>query len=385
MNEQLPPLPYPQLDSVPAFTEPGYTAEQMRDYARAALAMSPKSVSGTSEREAFEAWCRKQVGSADDGMNSLYSAYCWLGWQARAALAANEKVPSRATDIATALSLPGCERLKEWAEIGPVQRAAVEEFAYALADKKNEWRELALKFDGQRMAALSHLRMLLEHGEAHAEAVRKFLAEPPHPAPAPEASIARLVLRDDGKADLEWRSAAPAQAQQAAELATAHEARRYAQSEVAYLKARRSGARLILMRELKEQGWTPPAPAPAQQALTHELQQQCSDWGVYWRAPDAHGVDLSIEQAEELLRRALGVEVAVAKAKPEAQQEAEKLLREAVPHAEWREKRIYGLGPQVYQSWILEVPLLIPAESGMGAGQALDRALGIGASGEKQG
>ena len=30
------------------------------------------------------------------------------------------------------------------------------------------------------------------------------------PAPAPEASIARLVLRDDGKADLEWRSAAPA-------------------------------------------------------------------------------------------------------------------------------------------------------------------------------
>jgi hypothetical protein len=70
-------------------------------------------------------------------------------------------------------------------------------------------------------------------------------------------------------------------------------------------------------------------------------------------------------------------------AKPEAQQpEAERLLREAVPHAEWREKRIYGLGPEVYQSWILEVPLLIPAESGMGAGKALDRALGIGASGE---
>ena len=55
-------------------------------------------------------------------------------------------------------------------------------------------------------------------------------------------------------------------APEADELATAHEARRYAQSEVAYLKARLSGARLILMREMKEQGWTPPAPAQAQQA-----------------------------------------------------------------------------------------------------------------------
>jgi hypothetical protein len=36
--QQLPPLPYPKLDSVPAFTEPGYTADQMREYARAALA-----------------------------------------------------------------------------------------------------------------------------------------------------------------------------------------------------------------------------------------------------------------------------------------------------------------------------------------------------------
>ena len=57
----------------------------------------------------------------------------WRIWQARAALAANEKQPSRATDIATALALPGCERLRDFAAVGPVQRAAVEEFAYALA------------------------------------------------------------------------------------------------------------------------------------------------------------------------------------------------------------------------------------------------------------
>jgi hypothetical protein len=43
-----------------------------------------------------------------------------------------------------------------------------------------------------------------------------------------------------------------------------------------------------------------------------QMQQMCSDWGAYWRAPDAHGVDLSHEQALELLRFALGVEVDIA-------------------------------------------------------------------------
>lgn len=43
--------------------------------------------------------------------------------------------------------------------------------------------------------------------------------------------------------------------------------------------------------------------------LCERLQQQCSDWGVYWRAPDAHGVKLTEAQAQELLERALGVEV----------------------------------------------------------------------------
>lgn len=37
-----------------------------------------------------------------------------------------------ATDIATALAQPGCERLREWASIGPVQMAALEEFVAAL-------------------------------------------------------------------------------------------------------------------------------------------------------------------------------------------------------------------------------------------------------------
>lgn len=50
-------------------------------------------------------------------------------------------------------------------------------------------------------------------------------------------------------------------------------------------------------------------PMPHQPTLTERLQQKCSDWGTYWRAPDAHGVVLTQEQALELLRDALGVEV----------------------------------------------------------------------------
>ena len=37
-------------------------------------------------------------------------------------------------------------------------------------------------------------------------------------------------------------------------------------------------------------------PAP-HDTLCQRLQQRCSDWGVYWRAADAHGVDLSHAQA----------------------------------------------------------------------------------------
>jgi hypothetical protein len=47
----------------------------------------------------------------------------------------------------------------------------------------------------------------------------------------------------------------------------------------------------------------------AHPTLTERLQQKCSDWGAYWRASDAHGVVLTLEQALELLRDALGVEV----------------------------------------------------------------------------
>lgn len=45
--------------------------------------------------------------------------------------------------------------------------------------------------------------------------------------------------------------------------------------------------------------------------LRETLQQKCVDMGAYWRASDAHGVVLTIEQAEDLLRDVLNVEVEI--------------------------------------------------------------------------
>lgn len=62
---------------------------------------------------------------------------------------------------------------------------------------------------------------------------------------------------------------------------------------------------------------SPPPAQPATDAdnkLGQHLQQRCVDWGAYWRASDAHGVNLTLGQALELLRTALGVEVEIADA-----------------------------------------------------------------------
>jgi hypothetical protein len=86
-----------------------------------------------SERKEFEAWWSKwhdpHVGRVE---NTVKKFAAESAWQARAELGANEKQPNRATDIATALAQPGCERLRDWASIGPVQMAALEEFVALL-------------------------------------------------------------------------------------------------------------------------------------------------------------------------------------------------------------------------------------------------------------
>lgn len=71
------------------------------------------------------------------------------------------------------------------------------------SDKANEWRKLAQQFDGQRMAAMVHLRTLLAFPDAHADAVRAFLAATPaeqigsvQPAQAPApVAVAEKMAR----------------------------------------------------------------------------------------------------------------------------------------------------------------------------------------------
>ncbi len=62
-----------------------------------------------------------------------------------------------------------------------------------------------------------------------------------------------------------------------------------------------------------------PSTARAEPTLRERLQRRCTEWGAYWRASDAHGVQLSHEQALELLRDALAVEVEIAPAPSQAQ------------------------------------------------------------------
>lgn len=59
------------------------------------------------------------------------------------------------------------------------------------------------------------------------------------------------------------------------------------------------------------------------ETLRSELQKKCSAWGTYWRGPDAHGVELTTEQAVELLQNALNVEVEIKGEEPEQAQLAE--------------------------------------------------------------
>jgi hypothetical protein len=57
---------------------------------------------------------------------------------------------------------------------------------------------------------------------------------------------------------------------------------------------------------------------------------------------------------------------------------AEQLLRDALRDAAWQDKRIYPVGGEPFQSWKVEVYLHIPADSGMGPEEALNRELDDG-------
>ena len=68
----------------------------------------------------------------------------------------------------------------------------------------------------------------------------------------------------------------------------------------------------LLARGIDPNEPLPPAESVAQGGEWREkLQRQWAEWGAYWRAPDAHGVELTEDQAIELLAEVLGVEVEI--------------------------------------------------------------------------
>lgn len=54
-----------------------------------------------------------------------------------------------------------------------------------MTDQNAHWRALALQFDGQRMAALAHLRAMLADPVKHAEEAERFLNSAPEPGELP--------------------------------------------------------------------------------------------------------------------------------------------------------------------------------------------------------
>ena len=65
--------------------------------------------------------------------------------------------------VQLALSAPGCERLAEWAAIGPVQRAAVEQFAQSLESDLREQLEF------ERGVSKQHAAEKIEMGRTIAQ------------------------------------------------------------------------------------------------------------------------------------------------------------------------------------------------------------------------
>jgi hypothetical protein len=88
------------------------------------------------------------------------------------------------------------------------------------------------------------------------------------------------------------------------------------------------------------------------ETLRIELQKMCSAWGAYWRGSDAHGVELTTEQAVELLQNALNVEVEIKDEEAEEQpaQQAGAVFKPE-PVANWNEDRQSELN-----DWFLSLP-----------------------------
>ena len=87
------------------------------------------------------------------------------------------------------------------------------------SEATNQWRRLALQFDGHRMLALSHLRLLLAHGEDHKKTAQEFVSAPPlageevlkqriatlaTQAPQPSVAAGEVVSANTQYATIKW-------------------------------------------------------------------------------------------------------------------------------------------------------------------------------------
>lgn len=104
-GDALPPLPKPAAEQKPEYDLPGvlyFTARQMQNYARAALANQPAPTAapeqvaqGVDERALFEAWTDKEdspvwvsdIERHQEGYVRVSTDMAWEAWKARAALA----------------------------------------------------------------------------------------------------------------------------------------------------------------------------------------------------------------------------------------------------------------------------------------------------------
>lgn len=88
------------------------------------------------------------------------------------------------------------------------------------------------------------------------------------------------------------------------------------------------------------------APAATNETTRTDWQARCQELGFkYWRAPDAHGVECSVEQATELLSQVLGVGVEIS---TEANLLAARVLRAERDQARNEKDRLFQIMMSVW-------------------------------------
>ncbi len=199
---ELPPLPEPRAiragHSFPKVYALAYTADQMQEYARTALAASglspalpepdhpkpsaPAAAAGVDERAMFEAWCCKRWAGDREALHQKYEddrytgeyvnghvQFAWSAWQARAS------TPAAAAWEAQA------EPMRIWVDCEFNEHAGRHELiSMALvADDGREWYEvLPCAWPGSWVAenVMPKLGKVPISHEAFAESLREFLA-----------------------------------------------------------------------------------------------------------------------------------------------------------------------------------------------------------------